>query len=233
MKVRDLQIELVRVGTMSQVGIDGAWGPTTRAAVLKALTDGPDLRVTDGDFAAAAAELGVPPIRVKVIQQVESTGDPFADGRPTILPEPHRFSRATAHRFDVSHPKISSRSWNKALYPRSQAERWNMLLDMVGLDIDAGFASASYGSFQILGENFRACGFYSPWAFALAQSRTEGDQLRAFVRFIKADAVLHSALKRGDWVTVAKRYNGTAYAANRYDIRLAQAERAILQRTGL
>jgi hypothetical protein len=40
---------------------------------------------------------------------------------------------------------------------------------------------------------------------------------------------LWNALRRGDWVTVAKLYNGTAYAQNRYDVRLAQAERALLR----
>lgn len=226
----ELQVELVRCGTLSQADIDGKWGPKTRAATLKALTDGPDTRVTDADFAAAAVALELPDdIRVRVIHDVESSGDPFIDGRPSILPEPHRFSRATGHRYDASHPRLSSRKWNKALYPGKQAARWEMLLDMVALNVDAGFASASYGGFQILGENHKRCGFYSPWAFALAESLTEGHQLQAFVKFIQGDHRLWNALKRGDWVTVARLYNGSAYAQNRYDVRLAQAERAILR----
>lgn len=225
----ELQVELVRLGCLSQSDIDGRWGPKTRAATLKAMTDGPDTRVTGADIHAAALELGCDHIKVMAIHDVESSGNPFIDGRPSILPEPHRFSRATGHRYDASHPHISSRKWNKALYPRTQAARWEQLLDMVALNVDAGFASASYGGFQILGENYRRCGFFNPFAFALAESQTEGHQLQAFVKFIKGDANLWTALRRGDWVTVAKLYNGSAYAANRYDVRLAQAERALLR----
>jgi hypothetical protein len=229
MNVYELQVELVRAGTLSQADIDNDWGTKTRAAVLAALTNGPDTICTEADYAAAGVALGCDPIKVKVIHQVESSGDPFIDGRPSILPEPHRFSRATGHKYDASHPAISSLKWNRALYPRTQAARWEMLLDMVALNVDAGFASASYGGFQVLGENFQRCGFYSPWAFALAESTTEGHQLAAFVKFIQGDHNLWNALRRGDWVTVAKLYNGTAYAQNRYDVRLAQAERALLR----
>lgn len=232
MNVYELQIELVRAATLSRSDIDGRWGPITRAAILAALTSGPDIGCTEGDYAAAAAELGCDPVKIMVIHDVESSGNPFIDGRPTILPEPHRFSRATGHIYDASHPSISSRAWNKALYPRTQDARWQMLLDMVALNVDAGFASASYGGFQLLGENFRRCGFYSPWAFALAESTTEGHQLQAFVKFIKGDANLWTALRRGDWVTVARLFNGTSYRSNRYDVRLAQAERAILRSKG-
>jgi hypothetical protein len=230
--VYELQIELVRCGTLSQSDIDGKWGPKTRLATLAALSNGPDTLCTEADFQAAATELGCDPVKVRVIHEVESSGNPFVDGRPSILPEPHRFSRATGHQYDASHPTISSLKWNKALYPKTQAARWEMLLDMVALNVDAGFASASYGGFQILGENFKRCGFYSPWAFALAESTSEGYQLRAFVQFIKGDLNLWTALRRGDWVTVAKLYNGSAYSLNRYDVRLAQAERALLRSTG-
>lgn len=222
-----LQERLNELG--ADLKIDGAFGPITRAATLKALTDGPDYRITDADVQAAADELQVSPIKVWVLHDVESTGNPFTNGRPTILPEPHRFSRATGHRYDSSHPKISSRTWNRNLYPVGQNARWDMLLDMVALNVDAGFASASYGGFQILGENCLRCGASSPWAFAWRQSQTEADQLAAFVAFIKSDGTLWNALKRGAWATVARLYNGTAYAANKYDVRLAQAERLRLQ----
>lgn len=225
-----LRLRLIEHGALAPEASTGGWDSTVRSAVLEALTDGPDHRIDEVDVARAANDLGVDPIRVWVLHDVESSGNPFVDGRPTILPEPHRFSRSTGHRYDRSHPRISSRAWNKALYPKGQAARWEMLLDMVALDVDAGFASASYGGFQILGENYERCGAPSPWAFAWRQSQTEADQLEAFIAFIRTDHRLWEALKRGDWVTVARRYNGTAYRLNRYDVRLAQAERARLLR---
>lgn len=221
MNVATLQRRLVAL-ELDPGPIDGVWGPKTRSAVLKALTDGPDYKLTEQDIAGGAARLAVDDAKIWTVWDVEAAASPFVDGRPTILFEPHRFSRATGHRFDKSHPRLSSRAWNKSLYPGSQAGRWEQLLDAVGLDVDAGFASASYGGFQILGENFAVCGVPSPWSFAWRQAQTEGDQLAAFILFVEGNG-LKRALQRGDWAAFAKGYNGTAYRVNRYDERLAQA----------
>lgn len=202
--------------------IDGDYGRLTRAGVQKALTDGPDHALTSHDVAEAAARLKINPAQIWAVYEVESTGDAFIDGRPAILFEPHRFSRATGRRFDASHPAVSYPSWNPKRYPRSQSGRWNQLLTAVGLDVDAAFASASYGGFQILGENYAICGAPSPWAFAWRQSQTEGDQLEAFVMFVE-NRGLAPALRTRNWAAFAKGYNGTAYARNRYDERLAAA----------
>lgn len=202
--------------------IDDRFTAQTRAAVLKALTDGPDWRIDQHDIDFAAERLGAQPAAIWAVNDVESTGVPFVDGRPTILFEPHRFSRATGHRFDASYPKLSSWAWNRKLYPASQAGRWTQLLDAVALDVDAGFASASYGAFQILGENHEACGAATPWAFAWQQSHSESAQLDAFVMFVEARG-LKRALQIRDWPAFARGYNGTAYRENRYDERLAAA----------
>lgn len=206
-----------------QPGAAGApFGAADREAILSALTDGPDYILSDHDIEDAADQLKVEGAAIWAVWDVEGSAAPFIDGRPTILFEPHRFSRATAHRFDASHPKISSRTWNRALYPGKQAGRWQQLLEAVSLDVDAGFASASYGGFQILGENYAVCGAISPWAFARQQAQTEADQLAAFLRFVEAKG-LAAALRRQDWAAFARGYNGTAYRENRYDERLAAA----------
>jgi len=221
MDLATLRRRLMALG-FSPAAEDAPYGSADRMAIAEALKAGPDLKLEQGDVDDAAERLGVAPPKIWTVWDVEATATPFVDGLPTILPEPHRFSRATGHRFDTSHPKISSRQWNRSLYPASQAARWSMLLDMVGLDVDAGFASASYGGFQILGENYRACGAPSPWAFAWRQSQTEADQLEAFVLFVEANG-LKAALQRGDWAAFARGYNGTAYRENKYDQRLAAA----------
>lgn len=202
---------------------DGAaYCPADRMAIAAALRDGPDWKLEESDVEDAADRLGVVPAKVWTVWDVEATAQPFVDGLPTILFEPHRFSKATGHRFDALHPSISSRVWNRKLYPASQAGRWSQLLDAVGLDVDAGFASASYGGFQILGENYAICGAPSPWSFAWRQAQTEADQLEAFVLFVEGCG-LTRALQRGDWAAFAKGYNGTAYRENKYDERLEAA----------
>lgn len=202
--------------------IDGRIGPQSKAAILACLTDGPDYPVDARDIAVAASTLRVEEAKVWAVYDVESSGDAFIAGRPTILFEPHRFSKSTGHRFDKSHPALSSRTWNRKLYPRSQGGRWEQLLSAVALDVDAGFMSASYGAFQILGENYAVCGAPDPWSFAWRQAQTEGDQLDAFARFIEGSG-LTGALRRGDWAAFARGYNGTAYRENEYDEKLAAA----------
>jgi hypothetical protein len=221
MTLADLQLKLAALGCF-QGTFSGQMDVAMRSAVLQALTNGPDYRLTDIDVADAADQLGCEPAKIWAVHDVESSGSPFIDGRPTILFEPHRFSRATGHRFDASHPNISSRTWNRKLYPGTQTGRYNQLLEAVGLDVDAGFGSASYGAFQILGENHALCDAHTAWDFAWREAQTEADQLQGFLMFVKHTG-LAPALKAGDWATFARGYNGTAYRENHYDTRLAAA----------
>ena len=202
--------------------IDGKFLDVSTAALIACLTDGPDYPITSHDIEVAARTLAVDPAKIWAVYDVEAAGDAFIGGLPTILFEPHRFSKSTNHRYDASHPHLSSRSWNRKLYPGSQAGRWKQLVDAVALDVDAGFMSASYGAFQILGENYAVCDAPDPWSFAWRQAQTEGDQLEAFVKFIDRRG-LKSALQRSDWAAFAKGYNGTAYRENKYDEKLANA----------
>jgi hypothetical protein len=221
MNLTDLQQRLTALGTFAGA-CTGTMDTATRSGILQALTNGPDYRLEQTDIDDAAHQLGVEPATIWAVHDVESSGNPFINGRPTILFEPHRFSRATGHRYDATHPTISSHDWNRALYPATQTGRWNQLLDAVALDVDAGFASASYGAFQILGENHLMCDAHTAWDFAWRNAQTEADQLQGFLLFVKA-AGLVPALKARDWATFARGFNGTAYRANSYDTRLAAA----------
>lgn len=202
--------------------VDNAYGPKTRAAILKALEDGPDTALTEQDFLNSAARLGVKPWTIMAFAEVEAAGAGFFAGMPKILPERHRFAKLTEGRFNRSHPHLSYWKWGSKPYPGKQADRYELLLDMIGLDVTAGFAACSYGKFQILGENHLACHYATPWHFAFAMAVDEPTQLRAFENFIRENGLL-PFLRQSMWTTLAKRYNGPAYAKNRYDVKLAQA----------
>lgn len=219
MNHRELQARLKALGYYTGA-LDGIYGRLSRAGVMEAMTDGPDTKLTPADFEASAKRLKVPVAYVRAVDAVESAGDGFFDGQPIILFEPHRFSKATKGRFDASHPEISYPKWDRHRYPRTQEARYQQLVTAVGLDVDAGFASASYGRFQILGENYRACGFRNPFEMANAMAYDEASQLRAFENFIIASGLL-PALRKGDWAALARGYNGPAYRENRYHDRLA------------
>lgn len=223
MDVATLQRRLKALGY--PLAIDDAYGPRTRSALLAALRDPPDTPVNAADIKGLAEQWDVEVAALWAVRDVEASGAGFAAGMPKILFEPHRFSRATGHRFDKSHPAISYRDWGARPYPASHGDRYVQLLDAIALDVDAGFASASYGAFQILGENWKVCGEESPLDFALTEARGELGQLRHFTRFCSSKGLV-PALRRKDWVAFAKGYNGTAYRVNRYDEKLAAAYRA-------
>lgn len=174
------------------------------------------------DYEAAAAALGCDVATVKAVCDVESNGKAFHLGRPVILFEPHVFSRLTNHRFDNPHGGVSYPKQGTKPYPPTQNERWAHLDYAAKLDADAALQSASYGLFQIMGFNYKACGFRDVQEFVAAMRRGVREHLVAFVAFVKSNN-LDGALRARDWATFARGYNGPGYAANAYDTKLAHA----------
>ncbi|EKE77437.1 N-acetylmuramidase domain-containing protein [Gallaecimonas xiamenensis] len=182
----------------------------------------PQTPLTEADFAEAAKALGVEVAAVKAVAQVESQGDAFlASGKPKILFEAHKFSRFTQHRYDGSHPSISSRHWSRALYKGGEKE-YDRLKDAMALDREAALKSASWGRFQIMGFNYQLAGFNSVEEMVKAMFASEAKQLAAFLAFIES-AGLGKYLKTKDWAKFAEGYNGSGYKANHYDTKLKDA----------
>lgn len=180
--------------------------------------------LTERDFQVAAAELGCSVAAIKAVAEVESSGaGTLPSGEPKILFESHIFSRLTGHRYDRSHPTISSRAWNRALYKGGKAEHAR-LAQAVALDRNAALQAASFGAFQILGVNWSRCGYASLQAFINDAYAGDAGQLRMFVGFVKG-AGLADELQRLDWTGLARVYNGANFAINKYDVKLAAAYR--------
>jgi hypothetical protein len=181
----------------------------------------PERGITDNDFLLAASTLGVEVAAIIAVAVVETLGNAFdGQGRPTILYERHYFHRLTQGRFDATHPAISQATAGgygtfSAQYPKL-AEAWQ-------LAPDAALRSASWGRFQIMGNNFLAAGFTSAAAMVLAHARAEPQHLRAFVQFLAHNKPMLGALRRKDWETFALLYNGPGYKKNRYDEKMASA----------
>ncbi len=205
---------------------DGLWGKLTEAGILLMMTDGPDTALVDHDFADSAQRLRVQPAAIKAFWLTEASGAGFTAGRPKILPERHRFSKDSGHRFDASNPTLSYPRWGTLPYPVTQDARYDMLLawgrilTAAKMPIDAMFDACSYGAPQIMGENHQACGYATSWQFAEAMARDEATQLRAFEGFVTNDGIL-PYLRKVDrtvtsWQPVADRYNGTASRLNNY-----------------
>jgi hypothetical protein len=183
----------------------------------------------DADFARAATELGVEAAAIRAVAEVEAAGAGFLpDGRPAVLYEAHIFHKETGgkhrHATDRRGVALSSPTWNKALYGATGAAQHARYEDARSLDPDAANKACSWGTFQILGANHKACGFDTSQAFVDAMwTGGAAAHLDAFVAFIKADPKLHTALRAKQWATFARIYNGPGYAANAYDQKMADA----------
>jgi hypothetical protein len=184
--------------------------------------------LTDADFARAAQELNVEVAAIRAVAEVEAAGSGFLpDGRPAILYEAHIFHGETkgkhANAKDRRGVALSSPSWNQKLYGATGAAQHNRYEDARALDADAANKACSWGTFQILGQNHKACGFDTSQEFVDAMwTGGAPAHLDAFVKFLKANN-LDGALRRKDWAAFAKGYNGPAYAKNQYDKKMAAA----------
>ena len=177
--------------------------------------------LTQLDFENAASRLRCSVAAIKAVCEVEAPRGGFlSTGEPTILFERHIFSRLTQHRYDHLYPDISNRTPGGYGTLAAQHSR---LLRATRLNREAALMSASWGRFQILGENYKQAGFSSIQGFINAMYTSEQRQLDAFVAFILADSVLISSLRLRNWAAFARRYNGPNYAINQYDRKLAAA----------
>lgn len=212
-----------------------------------------DIRyVSDDAFAQAAKSLGVPQSYVRSIAQVESAGASFlADGRVKILFERHWFykkllealQRSTVRdhvvkKLNWAVPVASltaatvismvSKTWpalcNQERGGYTKDKEWERLESAMDLDTEAACQSASYGGYQIMGFNHIAAGYKSAREMMIAFAQSESCQFLGLIAFIKANPTMWNALKAGNWAGFAKAYNGSAYAENKYDTKLAAAE---------
>jgi len=246
---RQIQTLVAAAGIPVKGGADGLYGNNTKAAIdtfcaARGLTPGvinkqfadalinrPQVpaavttaiaKLTDQDFTDCATSLNCQAAAIRAVVAVESSGGGFfPDGRPKILFEAKYFHKLTNGQYDKSHPNISSPVWDRKLY-KGGVREWGRLNEAVALDRNAALQSASWGLFQIMGANYKACGFSSVEDFVAAMQRSEGDQLKAFVGFIRTNK-LDGFLRSRDWASFAKGYNGPGYAKNQYDKKLAAA----------
>lgn len=183
-------------------------------------------RCSDAELAAIAREHGLRPSRLFAIRAVEAPRGPFdKHNRLTILWEGHIFwryipqkLRAKAQVKGLAWPR-----WGDVAYGNyeNQYRRFDAAMK---IDSSAMMA-ASYGSFQIMGFNHSAAGFTSAGQMIEAFKTGEPTHVRAVLAFIKENPRMWNALKGGVWKVFARYYNGAGYAKNRYDVKLAAADR--------
>lgn len=204
---------------------DGRAGPKT----IEALRGGDcTALLQDTDLVRAAARLGLPLATVYAVNEVESMGEGFLQGRVKILFERHQMRRQLlVNRPDLDVGTLSQQYPNivnvKTGGYAGGAAEWARFTDAVLIDEKSAIEACSWGAFQIMGYHWSRLGYANVYDFLASMVRSESEQFDAFVRFIETDKRLLKALKSRDWVAFASRYNGPAYAKNRYDTKLANA----------
>lgn len=176
--------------------------------------------LTENDFKQAAISLEVETAIIKAVCEVEAPmGGFFNNGAPTILFERHKFHQFTGGVYSNNHPTISNPRAGGYIGGIREHYRLQIAVD---LNRDAALKSASWGKFQIMGFNYKLCGFVTLQSFVNAMYKSEKEQLKAFVNFIKSVG-LNDELQRKDWKGFARGYNGRAYYKNAYDKKLKRA----------
>lgn len=183
-------------------------------------------RCSDAELAAIARQNGLKPSRLFALRAVEAPRGPF-DGknRLTILWEGHIWwryipqkLRAKAQAKGLAWPR-----WGDVSYGNYE-KQYSRFDAAMKIDSSAMMA-ASYGSFQPMGFNHKACGFTSAGQMIEAFKTGEVEHVKAALAFIRSIPKMWDALVRGLWKVFARFYNGAGYAKNRYDVKLAAADR--------
>ncbi|MFW5761691.1 MAG: N-acetylmuramidase family protein [Cyclobacteriaceae bacterium] len=192
--------------------------------------------LNDEQIETAAKQHGIEIPAIKAVIEVESRGSGFLkNGKPKILFEGHKFwshlqkKGIDPQQFLPDNSSILYPKWTRDYYLGGAGE-YERLNRAKLIDKESAYYSASWGLFQILGENVQ-----TKWvkrhknidAFVEAQFESEYEHLLDFFDFIqnkkaKGKSLLEH-LKAKDWASFAYGYNGAGYAKNNYDTKLEAA----------
>lgn len=207
--------------------VDGIVGNNTwRKLVEKDLLE--HNYITDADMIIAAIDLNVELAVIKAIKEVESNGVGIQNGIPTMLFEGHIFwQRLVARNIDPNkylkgNEDILYKAWTKKYYTGKNSGEYERLKKAIKINEAAAYESASYGMFQILGANYKMCGYSSAKQMFTSMSQNTDNHLAAFIKFIQAKNIV-PYMRTKNWTKIAYLYNGAGYAQNSYHTKLEKA----------
>lgn len=189
------------------------------------------VNVLDKDQVRMAAQyLGCEPAALWAVAQVESSGNGFLpSGKVRILFEGHiffgllrnKYGQNMAYQTSERYPNVCYSVWDRSKYVGGEGE-YTRLGTAMKIDPDLAMQSASWGTFQLMGFNYRAAGYTTVLAMVVSMRTSENDQLEATTRWLKVNG-LDKLLAAKNWTAFARAYNGPGYQLNKYDIKLLEA----------
>ncbi len=156
---------------------------------------------------------------LQAILEVESGGDDYdGQGRLIILPEKHIFHRKLpkSKKAKALAIGLSARKWKRSNYKglggKGSDRRWALMARWAKLDETAALLSASYAAPQIMGFNYKICGYSSVTDFVEALALSNSASAEAFLKFLE-NSGLADELREGDIKAIVRRYNGPGQVA--------------------
>ncbi len=193
-----------------------------------------DLFLSEKDLKDFAKQYNLELAAVKAVNEVESSGKGFLLNRkPKILFEGHVFWQQLLKRGIKAERILTSKNrnvlypkWTKSFY-QGGAKEYDRLNQAINIGSnpkikEAALASASWGSFQIMGYHAISLGFSSVQDFVDKMYLHESEHLKAFGKFLEVNNIMKD-LRNKNWAKVAEKYNGKSYKLNKYDQKLAKA----------
>lgn len=187
--------------------------------------------IGEWDYEMFARLLGVKKAALKAVQKVETGGKGgfLVNGKPQILFEGHVFWKElqaigiNPDKYGSAWSSVLYKSWDKSKY-KGGAGEWDRLELAKKINSGAAEKSASWGMFQIMGNNYQKCGCKTIKEFVECVMRDSFSQFVLGVEFLKNTGIV-KYLRTLDWAGFAKAYNGSGYKQNQYDIKLEKAYR--------
>ena len=163
--------------------------------------------LSQADFQSAAARLGCDPAALRAVWEVEASGRCFdASGGVLRRFEPHHVPRALWSAMGFA-PRAGQAPWRASL-ALSPSARAQMFSTAAQLDMDAALSASSWGGPQIMGFNHGAAGSASAQDMVAVMASGAPAHLDAFAALVTAWG-LDAALRAHDWLSFARRYNGS------------------------
>ncbi|SDK39679.1 N-acetylmuramidase domain-containing protein [Bradyrhizobium ottawaense] len=188
--------------------------------------------IIDAIVRAAQAE-GWPASALLAVVECETSGKPFEqDGHtPSLLFERHKFySELKQHQpnklTQAIRAGLAIPKWSRNTQYKDQgtsAGRLAVIAKARAVDEEVANRAASWGLGQTMGFNAERLKYEDATHMVGELSRGIGEQIDALVREIKTDH-LDKYLKAKNFTSFARGYNGSGYAQNQYDTRMAAAD---------
>src|SRR5690348_11625199 len=168
----------------------------------------------DSDILVGANLLGCEPEVIRAVIDVEAPRGAYdSTGRLTILFEAHIFWKELLKK-NIDPRKqpprylgILTKSWGGVPYGK-YSEQWGRLTLASEINKEAAYRSASYGAFQIMGNNAEDLGHTDVFEFVEFMKESELNQLLSFCKFVKFKKI-DKYLQKKQWDKFALFYNGS------------------------